>query len=218
MAETGIDHLAISGHKLYAPFGAGALVSQSALGGEPLLHGGGAIKLVTLDDVIWADAPDRFEAGSPNVIGAVAFAAACEALEEIGMDALAEREKALSKHLDSGLKTIPGLQQLALWPGHEDRVGVASFTLIGHTAEQLAARLSDDYAIGVRHGCFCAHPLITRLLKVPEIEARRLHAELRRGLEPELPGAVRASLGLGTTIDDIDALIGALGEISRPRR
>ena len=69
----------------------------------------------------------------------------------------------------------------------------------------------------MRHGCFCAHPLITRLLKVPEAEARRLHAELRRGLEAELPGAVRASLGLGTTISDIDALIGALDEISLRR-
>jgi selenocysteine lyase/cysteine desulfurase len=217
MAETGIDHLAISGHKLYAPFGAGALVSQIALGGDPLLHGGGAIKSVTLDDVVWADAPDRFEAGSPNVIGAVAFAAACEALEAIGMDALADRERALSAHLDRGLDAIPGLARLELWPGHEDRVGVASFTLDGHPAEALAARLSADYAIGVRHGCFCAHPLITRLLNIPEAEARRLHAELRRGLEPELPGAVRASIGLGTTVSDIDALIGALDEISRRR-
>jgi selenocysteine lyase/cysteine desulfurase len=215
MAETGIDHLAISGHKLYAPFGAGALVSQCPLGGEPLLHGGGAIKLVTLDDVIWADAPDRCEAGSPNVIGAVALAAACEALETIGMDALADREKALAKHLDNGLGTVPGLKQLTLWPGHEERVGVASFTLAGHKAEALAARLSADYAIGVRHGCFCAHPLITRLLQISEAESRRLQAALRAGLEPELPGAVRASLGLGTTVADIDALIGALDEISR---
>jgi selenocysteine lyase/cysteine desulfurase len=217
MAGDGIDHLALSGHKLYAPFGAGALVSLSPLGGEPLLHGGGAIKSVTLDDVVWADAPDRFEAGSPNVIGAVAFAAACETLEAIGMDTLATREHALSTRLDRGLSTIPHLNRLALWPGHADRVGVASFTLDGHPAEALAARLSADYAIGVRHGCFCAHPLITRLLNVPEAEARQLHADLRRGLEPELPGAVRASIGLGTTVSDIDALIGALEEIS-PRR
>ena len=67
-----------------------------AADGEPLLHGGGAIKLVTLDDVVWADAPDRYEAGSPNVIGAVAFAAACEALKKLGMDAVADRERALS--------------------------------------------------------------------------------------------------------------------------
>ena len=79
MVRTGIDMLAFSGHKLYAPFGAGALVGRIGAG-EPLLHGGGAIRLVTLDDVVWADAPDRYEAGSPNVIGVVALAAACRAL------------------------------------------------------------------------------------------------------------------------------------------
>jgi selenocysteine lyase/cysteine desulfurase len=217
MAEAGIDHLALSGHKLYAPFGAGALVSRTPLDGDPLLHGGGAIKLVTLDEVVWADAPDRFEAGSPNVIGAVAFAAACDALGQIGMDAVADRERALSARLHAGLDAVPGLTRLALWPVHDERVGVASFTLKGHKAQELAATLSDEYAIGVRHGCFCAHPLITRLLKVPEAEARRLQDELRRGAEPELPGAVRASIGLGTTIADVDALTRALGELSSPR-
>jgi selenocysteine lyase/cysteine desulfurase len=217
MADAGIDHLALSGHKLYAPFGAGALVSRMPLEGDPLLHGGGAIKLVTLDEVVWADAPDRFEAGSPNVIGAVAFAAACEALEQIGMEAIADRERALSARLQAGLDAIPGLTRLALWPVHDERVGVASFTLEGHKAHGLAARLSDEYAIGVRHGCFCAHPLITRLLGVPNAEAQWLQSELRAGREPELPGAVRASIGLGTTVDDIDALTGALHEISRRR-
>lgn len=217
MRRAGIDHLALSGHKLYAPFGAGALVSRVPLDGEALVHGGGAIKLVTLDEVVWADAPERYEAGSPNVIGAVAFAAACEALMKLGMDAVADRERALSKQLHERLATIPGLTQLALWPGHEDRVGVASFTLDGYRAEDLAVQLSADYAIGVRHGCFCAHPLITRLLNVPEAEAERLQAELRAGREPDLPGAVRASIGLGTTLGDIDALGAALDELTRRR-
>ena len=215
MAAAGIDHLALSGHKLYAPFGAGALVSRAALDGEPLLHGGGAIKLVTFDDVIWADAPDRYEAGSPNVIGAVAFAAACEALTRIGMDEIVGRERALAARLGARLDAIAGLRRLALWPGHHDRVGVFSFTLAGYAAAELAERLSDDYAIGVRHGCFCAHPLLTRLLGVPEAEARRLHAELRAGREPELPGAVRASIGLGSTNEDVDALASALDALSR---
>ena len=135
----------------------------------------------------------------------------------LGMDAVADRERALSKLLHERLATIPGLTQLALWPGHEDRVGVASFTLSGYRAEDLAAQLSADYAIGVRHGCFCAHPLITRLLNVPEAEADRLHAELRAGREPDLPGAVRASIGLGTTLGDIEALAAALDEITRRR-
>jgi hypothetical protein len=76
--------------------------------------------------------------------------------------------------------------------------------------------------IGVRHGCFCAHLLSTRLLGVPDAEVDRLAAELRAGRRPGLPGAVRASIGLGTTIDDIDRLVDALHEIvsrvERPAR
>ncbi len=210
MAATGIDHLALSGHKLYAPFGAGALVSREPLTGSPLLRGGGAIKLVTVDDVIWADAPDRFEAGSPNVIGTVALGAACDALD---MEAVEASERALGAYLHASLSAIDGLTTYARWPGHPDRVAVASFNLAGYKDCRLAEILSDTYAIGVRHGCFCAHPLLTRLLGVSDAEARRLHDELRAGKDPELPGAVRASLGLGTTTDDIDALTAAIIEL-----
>jgi selenocysteine lyase/cysteine desulfurase len=77
--------------------------------------------------------------------------------------------------------------------------------------------LSAEYAIGVRHGCFCAHLLLTRLLGVSDAEANRLHEELKAGNDPELPGAVRASIGLGSTPEDIDALTAALLELSLPR-
>ena len=214
MARAGIDHLALSGHKLYAPFGAGALVGRLR-DGEPLLAGGGAIKLVTVDDVIWAPAPDRYEAGSPNTVGVVALAAACRRLMALGMDAVAAHERSLSVRLWAGLATVPGLEQLTLWPrGTVDRVGVATFTLLGFRDPLLAAILSAEHAIGVRHGCFCAHPLMTHLLDVPLAQSQRLHAELRAGRSPQLPGAVRASIGLGTTTEDIDRLTGALREIA----
>jgi selenocysteine lyase/cysteine desulfurase len=98
MAGAGIDFLALSGHKLYAPFGAGALGGDERrlAEHEPLLHGGGAIELVTPAEVIWADAPQRHEAGSPNVIGAVALAASIRALLRIGMDVVAAHERELS--------------------------------------------------------------------------------------------------------------------------
>jgi selenocysteine lyase/cysteine desulfurase len=217
MAASGIDLLAFSGHKLYAPFGAGALVGRLAAG-EPLLHGGGAIKWVSVDDVVWTDGPERYEAGSPNVIGVVALAAACRALMSAGMDVLADHERRLAARLWSRLSTVPGLRLLSLWPSAPDRVGVATFTLEGHRDHALAERLSADHAIGVRHGCFCAHPLMTRLLDIPAATAARLHAELQAGGDPELPGAVRASIGVGTTEADIDALVGALQQIAAPRR
>ena len=213
MAATGVDVLALSGHKLYAPFGAGALVGDlDAFGPRaPLLRGGGAVKLVTEDDVIWADGPDRHEAGSPNVVGVVALAAACRRLRALGMDAVAARERTLSTRLAAGLAEIPGLTELRLWPaGSVDRVGVHAFTLATLRHPLVAAALSAEHAIGVRHGCFCAHLLIARMLGVPDAEVGRLARELRAGRHPELPGAVRASLGLGSTAEEVDRLVGAL--------
>ncbi|MGH2947278.1 MAG: aminotransferase class V-fold PLP-dependent enzyme [Solirubrobacteraceae bacterium] len=213
MAAAGIDHLCLSGHKLYAPFGAGALVGRIGAG-EPLLRGGGAVRLVTLDDVLWADAPDRYEAGSPNVVGVVALGAACRALLDVGMDTVASQEKGLAARLRDGLAGVPGLRTLALWE-EADRVGVVSFELDGYRHPQLAAILSAEHAIGVRHGRFCSHPLVAHLLGVPESEIARLAAEIRAGGRPALPGAVRASIGLGTTPEDVDRLVGALEEIAR---
>jgi selenocysteine lyase/cysteine desulfurase len=218
MVAAAVDFVALSGHKLYAPFGAGALIGPvSRLGdGAPLMQGGGAIKLVTFDDVIWADAPDRHEAGSPNVVGVVALGAACRALTALGMEAVAEHERTLAARLRRGLDAVPGLDSLTLWKGDDiDRVGVASFVLAGYRHPLLAAILSAEHAIGVRHGCFCAHPLITRLLGIPDAEVRRLRTVLLSGGTPALPGAVRASLGLGTTEEDVDRLTGALDDIAR---
>jgi selenocysteine lyase/cysteine desulfurase len=216
MAGSGIDFLALSGHKLYAPFGSGALVGNLPPPGDaaPLLHGGGAIELVTPESVIWADAPQRHEAGSPNVVGAVALAAACRALLDLGMETIAVHERALATYLWGALPGVPGLQRLMLWPRDVDRVGVATFNLEGYRHPLLAAILSGEHAIAVRHGCFCAHPLMTRLLGISDREVAGLAAELRAGRRPALPGAVRASLGLGTTTDDIDRLIDALHEIA----
>jgi selenocysteine lyase/cysteine desulfurase len=214
MARSGVDHLALSGHKLYAPFGSGALVGRLR-DGPPLLAGGGAIRLVTVDDVIWAAAPDRFEAGSPNVIGVVALAAACRSLMALGMDAVVAHERSLAVRMWTALERVPGLEMLTQWaPGTVDRVGVATFNLAGYRDPLLAAILSAEHAIGVRHGCFCAHPLMTHLLGVPDGAARRFHAELRAGGHPALPGAVRASIGLGTMAEDVDRLATALHEIA----
>jgi selenocysteine lyase/cysteine desulfurase len=216
MAAAGIDHLALSGHKLYAPFGAGALVGAGARldAALPLLAGGGAVELVTLDDVVWAAAPERHEAGSPNVVGAVALGAACRRLMELGMNAVAEHERGLTAYLWRRLADVPGLRALRLWPDAADRVGLAAFNLDGYRHPLLAAVLSAEEAIGVRHGCFCAHPLITELLGVPAGEVDRLRSELQAGRRPPLPGAVRASLGLGTTRADIARLADALARIA----
>ena len=94
-----LDFVAMSAHKLYAPFGSGALVGpRDAFTARPDHSGGGTINLVTLDDVVWAELPDREEAGTPNVLGAIAFAAATSILEEIGFARIAAHEADLTRH------------------------------------------------------------------------------------------------------------------------
>ena len=85
---------------MYAPFGTGALIGRRDTfeHGAPEQRGGGTVEFVSLDDVDWAPAPDRDEAGTPNVVGAVALAAAVQALERIGMDAIARHEGELTAH------------------------------------------------------------------------------------------------------------------------
>lgn len=216
MHALGADCLAFSGHKMYAPFGAGALVMPRPwlATAEPLLAGGGAVDFVTLDDVLWTAPPDRHEAGSPNVIGAVALAAACTALAGCGMDAVASHERELLGRLESRLQALPGLTLHRLWSGPGvDRLGVVTFTVAGHHHALVAAYLSAEHAIGVRHGCFCAHPYITHLLGVTPAEAATVREQLRRGDHVHVPGAVRASLGMGTTAEDVDRLGAALEQL-----
>ena len=207
----GPDFIAFSGHKMYAPFGAGALVAprDTFTSGDPFLAGGGAVDLVDLDEVIWTEPPDREEAGSPNVVGAVAFGAAMDALGAIGWPAVREHEAALSVRLHQGLRGIPGVHVLGPGPG-TDTLAVASFTVEGMHHALVAARLSAEWGIGVRHGCFCAHPYLLRLLGVSAAGVAEARAAVQRGERGAIPGAVRASCGLGTSGEDVDTLLAAL--------
>lgn len=192
LAAAGIDYLACSGHKLYAPYGGGALIGRGDWldAAPPHQYGGGAVVAVTLDDVDWKPGPARHEGGTPNLVGAVSLGAAFQALHEIGFDAIREHELALHRQLLDGLDRL-GIAPLRIWPELDDLVGVASFKVPGHRADFVAAYLSAEHGIGVRGGKFCAHPLLQRF-----------------GLGDG--GAVRASIGLGTSGADVDALIAAL--------
>jgi selenocysteine lyase/cysteine desulfurase len=198
LAETGIDYVAFSGHKLYAPFGAGALVGRSDWldAAPPYLAGGGAVREVTLRHTEWAASPQRHEAGTPNVVGAAALATACRVLCDLPDAALTAHEAQLRERLVAGLRTLPGVRVLSIWPDATERIGVVSFTVEGHDPGWLAAYLSAEHGIGVRDGRFCAHPLMDRLLGE------------RRGT-----GAVRASLGVGSSGEDVDSLIEALEDL-----
>ncbi|ATE54586.1 aminotransferase class V-fold PLP-dependent enzyme [Actinosynnema pretiosum] len=192
LASSGADYLVFSGHKTYAPYGAGVLVGRRDWldAAPPHLAGGGAVREVTGSSVRWADAPERHEAGSPNVLGAVALARACEVLTGL-FPAAEAREAELRAQLVAGLERVPGARAHRLWPDSRDAIGVVAFDVAGHDSGLVAAYLSAEHGIGVRDGRFCAHPAVARL-----------------GLPRA--GAVRASFGLGSCPADVDRLLDAL--------
>lgn len=195
-----VDYVVLSGHKLYAPYGAGALIGRSdwLQAADPYLVGGGATRqVVDWGDhlgVSWTAVPERHEAGSPNVVGVHALAVACETLAQ-RWDDIAEHERTLLRRLRQGLAGIPGLRVLELFGPEQDRVGVVSFSIDGLDAGLTAAVLSAEHGIGVRDGAFCAHIATRRLLD-------RSGADQQR--------AVRASVGLGSTGEHVDRLVAAL--------
>ncbi|WP_435831246.1 aminotransferase class V-fold PLP-dependent enzyme [Nonomuraea wenchangensis] len=202
-----LDYVAFSGHKLYAPFGAGVLVGRGdwLAGGEPYLKGGGAVRAVgeAPGAAEWHEDPEpRHEAGTPNVLGAIALAAACDALTATGWTALVREEERLLARLRAGLAAVEGVRELALWGADHPRVGIVSFTVDGFTAREVAEALSAEYGIGVRDGKFCAHPFVRYLLGTAD-----------GGCEDGTASAVRASIGIGTTQEHVDRLIEALRAI-----
>ena len=165
----GPDFVAFSGHKLYAPYGAGALIGPRDVfaTGDPFLAGGGAVDLVDLDEVIWTEPPEREEAGSPNVIGAVAFGAAMDELDRIGWDDdRPARGGPVGPPPRGTARHRRGARPRARHRPGADTLAVAAFTVEGMHHALVAARLSAEFGIGVRHGCFCAHPYLLRLLGV----------------------------------------------------
>lgn len=163
-----LDYVSISAHKMYAPYGTGALIGRQDTfnQGRPDYSGGGTVEIVTLEDVTWAGAPDRDEAGSPNTVGAIALAAAIQQLNEVGMTAIAEHEANLTAYTLEALGKIPGINVFGdPHPGYSsDRLGVIPFTLDSKSHFLVASILGHEYEIGVRSGCFCAHPYVIHLL------------------------------------------------------
>ncbi|MCC9308743.1 aminotransferase class V-fold PLP-dependent enzyme [Kitasatospora sp. RB6PN24] len=218
--ELDVDWVAFSGHKLYAPFGAGVLAGRADWldAAEPYLAGGGASRTVARQAdgsvaVEWHSGPARHEAGSPNVIGALAIASACRALGETGFDRLRAHEQLLIDRLTAGLAEIPEVRVLNLFGEGAPRVGVLSFVVSGWNSSHFAAALSAEYGIGVRDGLFCAHPLVRTLLDQQDAAPSACGAP-----EPSLPGerslnAIRVSFGAGTPGEHVDRFLAAVREL-----
>ncbi|MTD14575.1 aminotransferase class V-fold PLP-dependent enzyme [Nakamurella sp. YIM 132087] len=204
--ELGVDYVAISGHKLYAPFGAGALIGRTdwLQAAPPYRLGGGATATVTDDEVTFKPVPERHEAGSPNVPGAVALATACHLIAGADRDRLACLEAGLTEALQQGLADIPGVTVHRLFAAADAQtIGVVTFTIAGQSSAEVAAALSAEHGIGVRDGAFCAQPLVRRLLGAAGCSS------------PDGSGhALRASIGLGTTTEHVNRLVAAVSDIA----
>ncbi len=213
-----LDYIAVSSHKMYAPFGTGALIGRRDTfeTGVPELCGGGTIDVVTTRTVEWTAPPDRDEAGTPNVVGAITMAKSAKILSSIGMDKIAEHEARLTKYTLSKMNNIDGITILGQNDPQtaSDRLGVIPFKVRGLSNGKVAAILSTEYGIGVRSGCFCAHPYVTGLLDMPKNEIERFRNEVMSGDRTHMPGVVRVSLGMYNNESEVDWLCHALKDIT----
>lgn len=215
-----IDFLAMSGHKMYAPLGTGVLIGpRSAFEqGSPDLVGGGTVVFVSEEEEIFNEPPDREEAGSPNVVGAVAMAAAARFIsEQLTWPWLVEHERDLTSYALEKLNGIPGLTIYG--PNDpslpDDRLGVICFNMQEMDHRLTAAILSHEYAIGTRTGCFCAHPYLIRLFGVCSDRVHEIRDRMVCGDKRQMPGALRISFGFYSSRDDVDAAVSALREIQK---
>ncbi len=191
VAKLGADFLAFSAHKMAGPTGVGVLWGRPELleEAEPILGGGEMIREVRLDDATWNDIPWKFEAGTPNIAGVVAFGAALEYIEKIGMEAVRAHEIELTRY---ALEKMSGIDRITVHgPAKaEERTGVVSFYDDLVHPHDLATIL-DLYGVAIRAGHHCAQPLMKRLGVV---------------------ATARASFYIYNDKRDVDALISALGE------
>ncbi|MCZ7592491.1 MAG: cysteine desulfurase [Kiritimatiellae bacterium] len=158
MQELDCDFYAFSGHKMCAPTGVGILYARESLLEEmdPFLGGGEMINKVTLTDATWADLPHKFEAGTPNIAGAIGIGAAVDYLKSVGMDAIHAYEQELTSYAIEQLETIPDLQI----HGHaRERGGAISFSIEGVHPHDVSHFLDRD-GIAIRAGHMCAQPLM----------------------------------------------------------
>ena len=217
-----IDFLVLSGHKLYAPGSRGALIGDlSTLSGRRCVTdvGGGMVEYVTIEDFTLKEkVTAREEAGTPNIPGSIAMGLIAEALMALGMDDIACAERELTRTLLARLSGIDGVRIYG--PADletADRAGVVAFNVADIHHALVARYLNDFHNIAVRNGCFCAQPYIQALLGVEHERAAQCQDEMMAGDYREIPGAVRASLGVYSTLEDIDALGHAIEALLRDR-
>src|SRR3954449_6856183 len=190
--ELGCDFLAISGHKMCGPTGIGALYGRAEiLDATPPWHGGGEmIVTVSLDKSSFKKPPHRFEAGTPNIAGAIGLAAAIDYIEDIGREAIFEHDSQLTRYAQDRFAELPGMRILG--PAGE-RGAILGFVMdIAHPHD--LTTFADQRGLALRGGHHCNQPLMRRF---------------------GLPGTTRASFYFYNTTDEIDRMIDILRDAAR---
>jgi len=199
--ECGIDFLAFSAHKVYAPFGCGVLVARKGL----LNFNAAELDLIR-------------SSGEENAGGIAALGKSLVLLQRVGLDVIRKEEQALTAMVLQGMAQIPGLKVYGVTdpdsPGFTHKIGVIVFGMKSMMPNRVANELALQSGIGVRYGCHCAHIIIKHLLGVsPSVERfQRLLLTLFPSIR--LPGLVRISLGIGNSREDVETLIRVLGKIT----
>jgi selenocysteine lyase/cysteine desulfurase len=214
-----LDFLAFPGHKMYAPFGAGVLLGDARLlsATPPDEIGGGTVDFVTLAQYdLAAEAFRRENSGTPNAVGLVAMAVAARVLKHsIGFDAIARHEQELLHAARQRFPRIDGLHILGeLDYSAQRKCAILSFALDGHPHDLLAARLSREFGIGVRHGHLCQFAYVARLLGLSPAEVAVIRGEVLAGKRAAMYGVVRASFGISNRVEDVLRIGEALEEIA----
>lgn len=221
MDQADIDVLVFSGHKIYAPGSPGAVIAKFDLlhAIKPAELGGGMVDDVYIAEYMPTDTlPDREEAGTPNIVGAITLGAVLDLLTRVGMDNVRAKEVDLIDYVWRELSKIDGVTLYGPDPAEVPRTGTITFNIKGFDHGLTAAALNDYHNIQVRNGCFCAHPYVRELLKRelwemdidPDAPNAEADVERKRGM-------ARASLGLYTTRADLEALVAAVRDLVERR-
>lgn len=209
--EEEIDFIVFSAHKLYAPFGAGAIIGNKELleNGEMANEGGGTVNLVLDKRSIYLPSPEKHEAGTPNFFGVIAMITALKELSEIGFVNIEEKEYKLKKRLLDGLMCIPNIKIYGDLFNYEDALGIAVFNVENRDHQHVAEILAKEYGIAIRQGWFCAHPYCRRLMGISEKKA----GEFLKNPNVTMPGMIRVSFGMYNEIQEVDYFLGAIESI-----
>ena len=211
--EENIDFFVFSAHKMYSPYGGGAVVGLTDILNDhmPEFYGGGIVNLVTDDEQFYKHAPAVYEAGSPNYPGVVGLGKAIDILQEVGFDKIEAHEKALNKRLVDGLKKLDNVIIYGDSENLDDRVGVVTFNFSDINSFILAKNLSEKGGVATRRGAFCAHPYVWRLMGVSETEINNF----QHCTDMKTAGMVRISFGIYNTEEEVDQFLAMMPEIMK---